>query len=116
MGFPIALGMALALPENTVYCVCSDGEFCEGSCWEALRLMADLPITNVQLYIIANSYSAYGRISIAELQDRFIPFAEKMKQSIIVYRPEPIPHLEGVTGHYKKINQEEYLKLRSFYA
>ena len=116
MGFPIALGMALARPEITVYCVCSDGEAAEGSFWESLRLMADLPVPNVQLWVIVNGYSAYGQVNIEDLEDRIMPFAKKMKQSIIFRRPETIPYLDGVQGHYKRLSELEYLELREYYA
>jgi transketolase len=116
MGFPIALGMALARPERTVYCVSSDGEWAEGSMWEAIRLMVDIPIPNIQLWIIANGYSAYDKVSIINLEDRLIPFISKAMGQILVYRPEPIPHLEGVAGHYSKLAKEQYDDLRRFYA
>lgn len=116
MGFPIALGIALANPDKTVYCVSSDGEFAEGSMWEALRLMADLPVENIQLWIIANGYSAYDKVSISELEERIIPFNKKTIGQIIVHRPEPIPYLEGVAGHYTRLTKEQYDDLRRFYS
>src|SRR5512137_2607124 len=39
-GLPIALGMALGDPKHDVYCVTSDGEWAEGSMWEALTIAA----------------------------------------------------------------------------
>lgn len=115
-GFPIALGVALARPGITVYCVTSDGEFCEGSCFESLRLMADIPVQNLQLYVIANGFSAYDKISVDDLKTRIMPFAIKMKQSIAVFHPESIPFLEGIDGHYHKLQELEYLELRKFYG
>ena len=115
MGFPIALGMALARPERTVYCVSSDGEWAEGSMWEALRLMVDIPVPNIQLWVIANGYSAYDKVSIKDLEDRILPFMKKAMGQILVYRPEPIPYLEGVAGHYRKLNKDEYFLLKEFY-
>lgn len=115
MGFPIALGMALARPEITVYCVTSDGEWAEGSMWEALRLMPDIPVSNIQLWIIANGYSAYGRVSISDLEKRIIPFTHKAKAQAIIHRPEPIPYLEGIAGHYHKLDEQEYLQVKDFY-
>lgn len=115
MGFPIALGMALARPEITVYCVTTDGEWAEGSMWESLRLMTDLPVPNVQLWIIANGYSAYGEVSVSDLKARIMPFARKFKGQIIMNRPYPIPHLEGVSGHYQKIDTQTYESLKEFY-
>jgi transketolase len=116
MGFPIALGMALARPERTVYCVSSDGEFCEGSCFESLRLMVDIPVPNIQLWIIANGYSAYDKVSIKNLEDRLLPFISKAMGQVLVYRPEPIPHLEGIAGHYSRLTKEQYDDLRRFYV
>ena len=77
--------------------------------------MVDIPIPNIQLWIIANGYSAYGRLSISDLQDRIIPFGNKTKAQILFRRPEPIPYLEGVAGHYHKLDEEEYTALRRFY-
>ena len=116
MGFPISLGMALAHPEKTVFCVTSDGEWAEGSCFEALRLMADLPVPNVQLYIIANGFSAYDKVSVADLKKRITPFIWKMKQSVTMYHPKHPACLSGVNGHYKKISEKDYLELRRLYA
>jgi len=116
MGFPIALGIALARPERTVYCVSSDGEWAEGSMFEALRLMVDIPVPNIQLWVIANGYSAYDKVSIKNLEDRLLPFISKAMGQVLVYRPEPIPHLEGVAGHYSKLAKEQYDDLRRFYA
>lgn len=115
-GFPISLGVALARPEITVYCVTTDGEWNEGSMWESLRLMTDLPVPNIQLWIIANGYSAYGEVSVSDLKGRIMPFVRKFKGQIIMNRPYPIPHLEGVDGHYKKIDAQTYLALKEFYA
>jgi transketolase len=116
MGLPIALGMALAHPENKVYCITSDGEWAEGSCFEALRLMVDLRINNIQLWIISNGFSAYNKISISDLGERIFPFANKANGQIIEHRPWPIPYLEGIAGHYKKINVAEHDGLRGYYA
>jgi len=116
MGFPISLGMALAHPENTVFCVTSDGEWAEGSMWEALRLMTDLPIPNVQLYIIANGFSAYDKVSVADLKKRITPFVWKMKQSVTMYHPKHPECLAGIEGHYHKLTEKDYLELRRLYA
>ena len=114
-GFPIALGMALARPGTTVYCVTSDGEWAEGSMWESLRIMTDIPIPNIQLWIIANKYSAYGRVSVIDLENRITPFSRKAKAQVIMCWPEPIPYLGGIAGHYHKLDKEEYNELGRFY-
>jgi transketolase len=111
MGFPIALGMALARPEITVYCICSDGEFCEGSCFEALRLMEDLPVKNVKLFVIMNGYSAYDKVDTDKLESRIVAFSRR----VTFYRAVHPPYLEGVSGHYHKLDNPEYLALKEFY-
>jgi transketolase len=119
MGFPIALGMALAKPENMVYCVTTDGEWNEGSMYEALRLMVDLPVPNIQLWVIVNGYSAYGKVDTDDLEDRIRPFAEKSRViggNIIFHKPKEIPFLDGVHGHYRKITDLIYEALKEFYA
>ena len=119
-GFPMALGMALARPEIVVHCVTSDGEWAEGSMWESLRLMVDLHIKNIFLCVIANGFSAYGEISLSDLERRINGFFNMRPVSffhshILFCRVPSIPFLEGLTGHYKKINEEEYKILREYY-
>lgn len=65
-GLGIAIGMALAEPQNTIHCLISDGECAEGSIWEGLRFRAR-PI-NLELYFNLNNYSAYSYINDIELR------------------------------------------------
>jgi transketolase len=77
-GLPMAAGVALAKkfkqePGN-VFCLMSDGEWEEGSNWEALIFMAHHQLSKLTVLIDANHLQAFGRTSdIASLD----PLAEK---------------------------------------
>ena len=114
MGFPIAIGMALARPERTVYCVTSDGEWAEGSVWESLRLMSDLPVKNLSLTVIMNGFSAYDDVNIEKLRGRILRFS--LSSDITFYTPLTLTHFFGIQGHYKKLDKFEYEELMEYYA
>lgn len=63
-GFPVALGIALgkklAHVEGHVYCLTSDGEWQEGSMWEALIFMAHHKLNNFTLLIDCNGLQGFG--------------------------------------------------------
>ncbi len=58
----LALGKALQNQRGRVYCLLSDGEWQEGSCWEALIFLQkqNLPVT---LIVDANGLQGFGRTS-----------------------------------------------------
>jgi len=75
-GLPIAVGMALADRTKDIYCLVSDGELSEGSCWEALRVAEEQKLGNLILIMNANGYGAYGKVDTQKLLkqlDSFIP-------------------------------------------
>ncbi|MDD5438729.1 MAG: thiamine pyrophosphate-dependent enzyme [Candidatus Omnitrophica bacterium] len=73
-GLPIALGMALADRSKNVYCSTSDGEFAEGSVWEALRIGIEQKINNLKIVINFNCWGAYCSISLPSLLKRISGF------------------------------------------
>ena len=105
-GLPIAVGMALANRTKNIYCLISDGECAEGSIWEAVRIIGELKLDNLKIYINANGYSAYGTTNIDKIEKLFKVYRVKVK----VIRTSNKP-LEGISAHYVKLNKEEYEKI-----
>ena len=112
-GLPIAVGMALADRTREVHCVVSDGEMAEGSCWEALRIAKELKLTNLKIYLNANSWSAYDSIDVDYLERRIKAF----EFPVHIYRtklPE-LTFLEGLEAHYHTLNEKELKQLLDYY-
>lgn len=106
-GILVAAGMALANPKNTVYCLVSDGELAEGSCWEAFTFIHDQKIKNIDIHVNVNGYSAYSNIDREYVANRvrsFLCNAEIWHQNIY----HKYPFLNGIGGHYKVMTKEEY--------
>jgi transketolase len=80
-GLGIALGQAFAEKlkgTNTrIFCVMSDGEFQEGSTWEAMMMAANLGLGNLTLLMDNNDFSGLERMS--EGHRAFYPLVEKVR-------------------------------------
>lgn len=136
-GLPIALGMALANPEISVYCLISDGEAAEGSIWEALRIYQQASPKNLKIIISVNGWGAYDSISAKNLKKRLKGFGldivemnghdlveiKKLlkKKSILPAiffaktDSEQLPFLKGLSAHYHAMNEDDYqLALKKF--
>ena len=63
-GFPVALGMALGRhlqgQPGQVYCLTSDGEWQEGSMWEALIFWAHRRLANLTVLVDLNGLQGFG--------------------------------------------------------
>lgn len=63
-GPALAAGLAMALrhkgESGRVFCLCSDGEWQEGSCWESLAFAARFALGNLRLMIDLNGLQAFG--------------------------------------------------------
>lgn len=105
-GLPIALGRAIANPEQAVYCVISDGECYEGSIWEALRIKDDLKVNNLKVYVNMNGYSAYSAIDKQLLEMRIKMFDYHAR--VYMTNSEPFVFLKGIDAHYHVMNEQEY--------
>jgi transketolase len=103
-GLPIAVGMALADRTKTVYCTTSDGESNEGSFWEALRIAADLRLFNLQVFLIANGYTAYDKHNTDLLERRL----EGFYPVTIVRVNTDLPFAKGLEPHYKIMTEDDY--------
>lgn len=81
-GFPVAAGLALgrqlAHQPGHVYCLTSDGEWQEGSNWEALIFFAHRQLSNLTLLIDCNGLQGFGSTkdvaSMNNLQEKLAPF------------------------------------------
>ncbi len=87
-GFSLALGIALGRQlTNTpghVYCLTSDGEWQEGSMWEALIFFAHHQLTNLTVLIDCNGLQGLGTTtevaSLSTLADKIAAFNVTVKQ------------------------------------
>lgn len=64
-GPSLAAGMALAAKhegsDRHIYCLCGDGEWQEGSCWEALAFAVHHQLGNLTILIDQNGLQGFGR-------------------------------------------------------
>lgn len=97
-GLPIALGMALEDRNNNVYCLTSDGEWMEGSMWEALRLAQNLKVENLKIYVNANSWGGMEFIEPLQLRKQIKSFGFPVKFILTNTLP-----LHGLEAHYQRI-------------
>lgn len=81
-GPSLSAGLALAAKKQksgrNVYCLCSDGEWQEGSCWEALIFAVHHNLENLTILIDQNKLQGFGTtdqvISCGDLQPRLSSF------------------------------------------
>ena len=80
-GLGIACGMAYAnkllKDDRHTYVVVSDGEFQEGSTWEAIMMSANLKLDNLTAFLDLNDFSGMDRMSVTH--PAFYPVAEKVR-------------------------------------
>jgi transketolase len=80
-GLGIATGQACAEKlkgsDVLVYCLLSDGEFQEGSTWEAMMMAANLKLPNLVAFMDNNDFSGLERMS--DGHKAFYPLADKGK-------------------------------------
>lgn len=81
-GMALATGMAytehyIHKNDGVVYVVLSDGEFQEGSTWEAMMMAANLKVKNLVAVLDHNGFQSFGRTS--ETHPAFYPIREKVE-------------------------------------
>jgi transketolase len=81
-GMALATGMGytekfIHKTDGVVYVVLSDGEFQEGSTWEAMMMAANLGVTNLVAMLDHNGFQSFGRTS--ETHPAFYPIREKVE-------------------------------------
>lgn len=99
IGITIALGMAFADRDKTVYCLISDGESVEGSVSEALHIHRKYNVYNLVVYCNHNGWGAYDKTPpIKEV--RGVTFVDTSKHWFIKkYNQE---------AHYRALQKLEY--------
>lgn len=97
-GIGIGLGYALADRNRDVYVIVSDGSMMEGSNWEALRIKADLKLSNLIIYTNFNGSSALASVNNNMLARRMITFCIDTR----VRYTSNTEAYAGVKGHYIK--------------
>lgn len=102
----IAVGMAIAWPDRTVYLVTSDGACAEGSVWEAFRVAAKMNRRNLRIYIVFNGAGAYGSI---ELDD--LPKMPSWAELVSVDQSRYPEWLRGLAGHYLVLNDSQFKEI-----
>ena len=103
MGITVAVGMALASPEKTVYCVISDGECAEGSVYESILFVARKKIPNLKIYLNFNGYSALGEV--LWLPSIVMNFVADHWFNIDFLH---IPFLTGLDAHYYTMTDKDW--------
>lgn len=78
-GLSMAVGMALAEKPRggSIYCVLSDGEFQEGSTWEAILMASSFGADNLVAFMDSNDFQSLGRTS--ETHPSFYPLVPKFE-------------------------------------
>ena len=78
--------------------------------------MADIPVKNIELHVVLNGYSAYGKVDIKELIRRIQGFTTISTNNIIGHLPEETPFfLNGPDNPYHRLTETEYKKLMRYY-
>jgi transketolase len=108
-GLPIAVGHALATPNQQVYCMISDGEAAEGSIWEALRFIADNNITNLHVYANINGMGAYDMVDTQQLSHRLQAFLPRI--NLRFSDPHKWSFAEDLLTHYYVLKPEDYAEI-----
>lgn len=86
-GPSLSAGLALAArhrhASHRVFCLCSDGEWQEGSCWEALTFAVHQRLENLTILIDQNGLQGFGRtkdvISCEDLGPRIAAFGAHVR-------------------------------------
>ena len=87
-GPSLAAGLAVAArhrgASHQIFCLCSDGEWQEGSCWEALTFAVHRRLANLTLLVDQNGLQGFGRtadvISCDDLTARISAFGADVRR------------------------------------
>ncbi|MBN6150358.1 transketolase [Xanthomonas sp. AmX2] len=134
-GPSLAAGLALAArmqdSQRRVYCLCSDGEWQEGSCWEALTFAVHQRLDNLTIMVDQNGLQGFGTtqevISCSDLSPRLLAFGAHVVrvdghdtqalQSALMTRLSGAPTVlvmdtvKGRGAHYAGLLESHYLPL-----
>lgn len=114
-GIGASIGFAITNSDKNVYCLVSDAETYEGSCYESLNFIKKNQINNLKIYVNCNGNSALESIDQNELSNRLLSL---YKNIVIKFTSIPynLEFLWGVSAHYKKLNKNEYERALKSYA
>jgi len=102
----VAVGIAIADLQHLVYLLTSDGACAEGAVWEALRVAREQRLENLRVTVIANGYSAMGRVDVDDLDARLNAFYPTLVVRANMFKfPD---FLNGLNGHYCVLSKEQY--------
>jgi len=139
-GPSLAAGLAVAAKHTNsgrrIFCLCSDGEWQEGSCWEALTFSVHHRLSNLTIVIDQNGLQGFGKtadiISCSDLTPRLASFGAHVQRidghniSQIIQSLQTVPsgqpsivvmdtrkgkhlHFEGeMESHYLPLSEEQY--------
>jgi len=87
-GPSLAAGLAVAAKhtnsDRQIYCLCSDGEWQEGSCWEALAFSVHHQLNNLTIIVDQNGLQGFGKteeiISCSDLTSRISSFGAHVQR------------------------------------
>jgi transketolase len=96
-GPALAAGLALARKRQNkagrIYCLCSDGEWQEGSCWETLNFALRQQLDNLVILVDQNGWQGFGTtlevMGIADLGPRFEAFGASVA-AVDGHNPEAV--------------------------
>lgn len=144
-GPSLSAGLALAARHrrqpHRVFCLCSDGEWQEGSCWEALTFAIHQRLDNLTILIDQNGLQGFGRtrdvVSCEDLGPRIAAFGAHVRNvdghdpaAIASALASPGPGLpvvlildtvkgrglhfeDSLESHYLPLTSEQYLAARN---
>lgn len=113
-GLPIAVGHAIADRNKKVYCLISDGESAEGSVWESLRFIQVSQLTNLEVYVNVNGFSAFDVVDIPYLVARLKAFLPNIIIHQTVCNEFP-SFLSGLLAHYYVMKPEDWEIVKATY-
>ena len=115
-GITVALGFAMAEPENDVYVLLSDGEIYEGSVYETFNVVDKYNIKNLNIYINCNSQSAIEKLDDNKTQRIVRALLPNHEKLFFCFSPElDLGITTGIESHYHKFKSEkEYEDAKNF--
>lgn len=102
----VAVGLAIANKNRNVYLLTSDGACAEGSIWEALTIARNNRLENLRIEVVANGYSAYGRVDVSDLDSRLNAFYPTLVTRANMFSYPNF--LQGIQGHYEIMDKEQF--------
>jgi len=102
----VAVGLAMADSTRNVYLLTSDGACAEGSIWEALAIARKQRLENLRIQVVANGYSAYGKVDVDDLDARLNSFYPTLVTKVNLFSYPDF--LQRTDGHYVVMNEKQY--------